>query len=593
MRTEPITDTAIHPCRGCSGQLELTDKVIRHKADWYHAKCFKSVVTEFDRIDEKVFEKKPVQLSHKSQCLFCKDEIEQTENPIKIGKAQYHQICHEMMSPQKHQTAKEKNSQKNHGGAKVDPVIICIMSGIFVMLFVTAYLMLSVVSIIAIAVAMCLSFYHIIDSSHSARRKKIRRVPSYFVFVMIAMPIVFGLAIAYDGYSIWHSIPKSIIVWGLTLTFWSNMVFIPLSAYSKYIESSPLEKTYRPFVSIIIPAYNEEKVIARTIESAISTEYPRREIIAVDDGSTDKTLRILETYKPKIKVIHKENGGKFTALNYGLLYSKGEIIVSVDADTILAPQSITSIVHGFRDKDVGAVAGNIKVRNRTNWITWCQALEYVAGIQIFRRTLDFFNSVAIVPGALGAFRKSFLRRVGNFTGDTLAEDFDATLKILKSGKVVGGRIDSRAYTESPNSISQFYRQRKRWYRGDMQVLSKHRDSLINPKFGTLYKMTYPLMITSMFFTPLAGIVVWAFSIIDIINGGIFFVLQMLAVFIILQHLHAALAVRIEGEDPRLVAFSIFFVIGYKQIIDFLLIKSAIETLLGKKMQWTTVQRQGI
>jgi cellulose synthase/poly-beta-1,6-N-acetylglucosamine synthase-like glycosyltransferase len=587
-----IAQTRKQLCKGCSGQLELSDKVIRRKTDWFHTKCFKPVVTEFDKIGVNLAEN-PAPKGVKLRCLFCRDTIESSENPVKIGKSTYHQICYDITTPQKEQGVKEKKVTRGHKGATVDPVLLCIMAGIFATLFVTAYIMLSVVSIIAIIVAMGLSFYHIIDSSHSARRKKIRRVPSYFVFVMIAMPIVFGVVIAYEGYSIWHSMPKAIIVWGLTLTFWSNMVFIPLSAYSRYIESSPLEKTYKPFVSIIIPAYNEEKVIARTIESAIATDYPRKEIIAIDDGSTDRTLRILETYKPRIKVIHKENGGKFTALNYGLLYSKGEIIVSVDADTILAPQSITAIVHGFRDKDVGAVAGNIKVRNRTNWITWCQALEYVAGIQIFRRTLDFFNSVAIVPGALGAFRKSFLQRVGNFAGDTLAEDFDATLKILKSGKVVGGRIDSRAYTESPNSISQFYRQRKRWYRGDMQVLTKHKDSLVNPKFGTLYKMTYPLMITSMFFTPLAGIVVWTFSIIDIINGGIFFVFQMLAIFITLQHLHAALAVRIEGEDPRLVAFSVFFVMGYKQIIDFLLIKSAIETLLGKKMQWTTVKRQGI
>jgi cellulose synthase/poly-beta-1,6-N-acetylglucosamine synthase-like glycosyltransferase len=313
----------------------------------------------------------------------------------------------------------------------------------------------------------------------------------------------------------------------------------------------------------------------------------------VDDGSTDNTLRILESYKPKIKVIHKENGGKFTALNHGMIYSKGEIIVTVDADTILAPQSISTIVYGFVDKNVGAVAGNIKIRNKTNWLTWCQALEYVAGIQIFRRTLDFFNSVAIVPGALGAFRKSFLNRVGNFTGDTIAEDFDATLKILKSGKVVGGRIDSRAYTEAPESLHQFYRQRKRWYRGDMQVLTKHKDSMLNPKFGTLYKLTFPLMVISMFITPFAGIIVWTFSIIDILSGGIFFVLQMFIIFVILQHLHTALAVRIEGEDPRLIAYSVFFVVGYKQIIDVLLMKSALETLLQKRAVWTTIKRKGI
>jgi cellulose synthase/poly-beta-1,6-N-acetylglucosamine synthase-like glycosyltransferase len=537
---------------------------------------------------EKPKEKTPI------KCDFCKDDIFEEEKTISAKNKIYHEICFEFVldkiKPEKQKISKDGKPQYG----RVDPVLILLMGGIFGMLILTAYLMLSVLSAIAITIGMALSFYHIIDAGRSfSKKNKPRQLPSYFVFVTLIMPIIFGAIIAIDGYEIWYSAPKAIIVWGLALTFWSNMVFVPLSIYSKYKESAPYDNTFRPFVSVIVPAYNEEKVIGRTIESVLAVDYPRMEVIVVNDGSTDKTLQIINTYKPKIKVVDKPNGGKYTALNYGLLYSKGEIIVTIDADTILAPQSITSIVESFKNKNVGAVAGNIKVRNRTNWITWCQALEYVAGIQIFRRTLDFFNSVAIVPGALGAFRKSFLQKVGNFTCDTLAEDFDATLKILKSGLVVAGRINSRAYTESPDSLAQFIRQRKRWYRGDMQVLSKHRNAFMNSKFGTLYKLTFPLMIISMFVTPFAGIIVWTFAVIDILGGGAMFVVQMMIIFIILQHLQAALAVRIEGEDPRLILYSTFFVVGYKQIIDVLLMKSAIETLLGRKAVWTTVKRQGL
>lgn len=645
-----------HICTRCNQRLSFDHRVIRNKNTWYHSDCFKQIhneakhVTEFDKIDESPFVKfktykailksgkkitlikadilseqtyetihsikksnlqvvnttptesasdiseSPRPKLNNKKCSFCKDEILVDEKLINVKDDVYHSVCFEFIvdkvKPQKQKNHSKDKKSKTQG--RVDPVLILLMGGIFGLLLLTAYLMLSFVSAIAISVGMALSFYHIIDAGRSfSNKRKPRQIPSYFIFVTLIMPIIFGVVIAFDGYEIWYSIPKAIIVWGLTLTFWSNLVFVPLSVYSKYKESAPYDNTFRPFVSIIIPAYNEEKVIGRTIESVLAVDYPRREIIVVDDGSTDKTFQIIKSYKPKIKVIHKPNGGKYSALNYGLLYSKGEIIVTIDADTILAPQSVTSIVEGFRDEKVGAVAGNIKVRNRINWITWCQALEYVAGIQIFRRTLDFFNSVAIVPGALGAFRKSSLQKIGNFSGDTLAEDFDATLKILKSGVVVAGRISSRAYTESPDSVQQFMKQRKRWYRGDMQVLAKHRDAMRNSKFGTLYKLTFPLMMISMFVTPFAGILVWTFSIIDILSGGWIFVLQMMAIFIALQHLQAALAVRIEGENPRLILYSTFFVVGYKQIIDALLMKAAIETLFRRKAVWTTIKRQGL
>lgn len=639
-----------HRCAWCETDLALDQRVIRNKGKWYHSGCFSQNKknldrAEFDRLDESFgtivktisASQKPVKTykaiilkqetltiqtanptlekptnhtqseseiriseildaklekTQSVKCDFCEDFIFEEEKFIKAKNKTYHEICFEFVvdkiKPEKQKTDKKKQ----HG--TVDPVLILLMCGIFGMLILTAYLMLSILSAIAISIGMALSFYHIIDAGRSfSKKNKPRQLPSYFVFVTLIMPIIFGAIIAIDGYEVWYSAPKAIIVWGLALTFWSNMVFVPLSIYSKYKESAPYDNTFRPFVSVIVPAYNEEKVIGRTIESVLAVDYPRIEVIVVNDGSTDKTIQIINTYKPRVKVVDKPNGGKYTALNYGLLYSKGEIIVTIDADTILAPQSITSIVESFKNKNVGAVAGNIKVRNRTNWITWCQALEYVAGIQIFRRTLDFFNSVAIVPGALGAFRKSLLQKVGNFTGDTLAEDFDATLKILKSGLVVAGRINSRAYTESPDSLTQFIRQRKRWYRGDMQVLSKHRNAFMNAKFGTLYKLTFPLMIISMFVTPFAGIIVWTFAVVDILGGGAMFVVQMMIIFIILQHLQAALAVRIEGENPRLILYSTFFVVGYKQIIDVLLMKSALETLLGRKAVWTTVKRQGL
>ena len=165
-----------------------------------------------------------------------------------------------------------------------------------------------------------------------------------------------------------------------------------------------------PKISVIIPAYNEEKVVANTIEGLLETKYPNKEIIFVDDGSTDSTLAIASRYKEKIRVLHKENGGKSTALNYGIVYAKGDIVVIVDADTIIGRNSLKEIVKGFEiDEHVAAVAGNIKVRNRMNIITKCQALEYITGIQIVRRAFDIFGSITS-PRSFGCIQKIIFKR---------------------------------------------------------------------------------------------------------------------------------------------------------------------------------------
>lgn len=560
-------------CEICKQELSYKDRVLRDKNYWFHSKCY------LQRISNK--------------CSFCEGEIFPSEKFKVQNRKIFHPKCYEK-AKSKVEGLPISYAKRNHKKTpSYDPVLLLIATGIFSLLIVAAYMMFSPISMIAVAAGMILTFYHLIAAKRFVKAEANSKVPSSFAFSVIVLPFVFAILMAFDGYSLFTSIPKAIIVWGLSMTFWSNMMFIPISIWSRAQETSQNNFNYTPFITVLIPCYNEEKVVSKTIESILAIDYPNKEVIAIDDGSKDNTLKILQTYKSKIKILSKKNSGKASSLNYGVLYAKGDIIIAIDADTVLTPQSIRVLVQGFRNEQVGAVAGNIKVRNRKNWITWCQALEYVAGIQIFRRVLDYFNAIAIVPGALGAFRKSFLQSTGGFSLDNLAEDFDVTLKVLKSGKVVNGKIDSKAYTEAPDTIYQFYRQRKRWYRGDMQVLAKHKNILFNEKFGTAYNLTFPLMLISMFVTPFAGLLVWGVALIDILEGGWLFVVQMLLLFITLQHLQNALAVRIEGEDPKLIAFSTFFVIGYKQIIDAIMLKSAIETFLRRQAKWTTVKRQGI
>jgi len=477
-----------------------------------------------------------------------------------------------------------------------DPVQILLICAIFAILFLAAYLMATKLIMISLAFAGVIILYQMVSAKGNLgdKFKYQKKVVSPFAMIMIALPVVLAFVAAYEGLSIWESPNRIIILWGMTITFWSTLMFVPLAVYSKYREDMVPDPVSFPSLTVLVPAYNEEKVIAQTIEGLIETDYPDKEIIVIDDGSHDKTLEIANRYKSKVKVLHKENGGKASALNYGIAFARGEIIVIVDADTIIGRQALKQITKGFgTDPHVAAVAGNIKVRNRMNWLTWCQALEYVAGIEIIRRAFDFFGSITIVPGALGAFRKTALEEAGSYHKDTLVEDFDATIKVLKSGFVIQGSTTSTAYTEAPQTLHDFYMQRKRWYRGNVQVLTRHMEALFNPRYAFLYKLAFPFMIISMIVLPFAGLSVIIGSILEIINGHGLFVVAIFSLFMLLQCLMSALAVRIDRDDPRLILFSPFLVLGYKQLVDVFLIKAVVESVFRKKATWTSAKRVGV
>jgi peptidoglycan/xylan/chitin deacetylase (PgdA/CDA1 family)/spore germination protein YaaH len=194
-----------------------------------------------------------------------------------------------------------------------------------------------------------------------------------------------------------------------------------------------------PAVSIIVPAYNEEVNAVATIQSLLKTDYPSFEIIFVDDGSKDKTFAVVEAAyasNPLIKILTKPNGGKASALNFGITHAQNDFVVCIDADTQLKTDAVYQLMAYFTDEEIGAVAGTVKVGNETNIITRWQSIEYITAQNMDRRAFDLINSITVVPGAIGAFRKSAIFRAGGFTYDTLAEDCDLTMRILKQGYVV-------------------------------------------------------------------------------------------------------------------------------------------------------------
>jgi cellulose synthase/poly-beta-1,6-N-acetylglucosamine synthase-like glycosyltransferase/spore germination protein YaaH/peptidoglycan/xylan/chitin deacetylase (PgdA/CDA1 family) len=266
---------------------------------------------------------------------------------------------------------------------------------------------------------------------------------------------------------------------------------------------------YRPLVAILIPAYNEEKVIERTIQGALDSDYPNLRVIVIDDGSKDRTLEIAhrtfaaEEADGRVLILTKPNGGKAEALNFGLEHiGDAEFFVGIDADTIIAPDAIIRMVPHFLNPKVAAVAGNAKVGNRVNlWTRW-QALEYITSQNFERRALNTMGAVSVVPGAIGAWRTALVRQAGGYHVDTVAEDADLTMALLRNGYRVEYEDRALAFTEAPTSANALMRQRFRWSFGILQAIFKHKG--VFARKGTLGFVALPNILIFQILLPLVS-----------------------------------------------------------------------------------------
>ena len=215
----------------------------------------------------------------------------------------------------------------------------------------------------------------------------------------------------------------------------------------------------------MIAAYNEAGVIGRTLESILASDYPDLEIIVVDDGSTDGTAKVVEEIalgNPRIRLLVQPNGGKASALDNALSVARGEVCVGFDADTQVVPGAISLLVRHFCNPRVGAVAGNVKVGNQVNVLTCWQAIEYVTTQNLDRRAYGLLNAISVVPGAIGAWRRSAVAEVGGYEPDTLAEDMDLTWRLRRKGWRIVNETEACAYTEAPDTFRTLFKQRFRW-----------------------------------------------------------------------------------------------------------------------------------
>lgn len=395
-----------------------------------------------------------------------------------------------------------------------------------------------------------------------------------------------------------------------------RMVVIGVLAFAQYLRSRRREtahfgEQFQPFVSVIVPAFNEGKVITRTITSIVGSDYENFEVIVVDDGSTDDTYEAAQTAfadNDRVAILRKENGGKAEALNFGWQRAKGEIVIALDADTIFTPATLPALVHRFADERIGAVAGNAKVGNRINIVTKWQALEYVTSQNFDRRAFASLNCITVVPGSVGAWRRSVLETAGGFSTDTLAEDQDLTIQVRKLGYNIGYEEDAIAWTEAPDTLRALAKQRFRWSFGTLQCMWKHKGALLDPRYGSLgfiampnvwifqvfFPLVSPLMDLMFLWTLISALIgtlehqqEYAHTPTDL-NQVIFYY----ALFLAVDWLGAFAAFLMEKrEDKRLLVWLVIQRFGYRQVMYWVMVKSVWKAIRGAVVGWGKLERK--
>lgn len=352
---------------------------------------------------------------------------------------------------------------------------------------------------------------------------------------------------------------------------------------------------YKPLVSVIIPAYNEEKVIAGTIRSILCSNYRALEVVVVDDGSKDATLKVAwqaAKRSRRVRVFSIGGSGKSAAINHGICRAKGEIIVSIDADTMFTPVALGKLVRHFANPAVGAVSGSVKVGNVTNALTRWQSLDYIIGIHIERGAQAFLNAVMIVPGACGAWRKTALLEIGGYSGQTLAEDFDMTLTMHRAGYKVLQDNEAVAYTESPLDLPSLVKQRFRWIFGNTQTFWKHRSMLFRRDYGWLGMYVLPTAIFNLIVPILFVPVVLLVEVENVMAGNYMIILIFFCATILLQLITATAGIILAHEKlTHLLAVPVTRFI-YSPIRSFLLYRSVLRAAKGSHVGWNKLQRSG-
>ncbi len=365
-----------------------------------------------------------------------------------------------------------------------------------------------------------------------------------------------------------------------------------------------------PHVSVIIPAFNEERVIAESVRRVLESEAVTVEVIVADDGSKDGTSAVVaEAFggDSRVRLLTLANGGKAAALNRALTHAGAPIIVALDADTQFEPLTIARLARWFDDPDVGAVAGNAKVGNRVNLVAKWQAVEYVTAQNVERRALARFDAMMVVPGAVGAWRREALDDVGGYPEDTLAEDQDLTIAIQREGWRVAYDVDAVAWTEAPESFKALAKQRYRWAFGTLQCLWKHGRIVLDRRpaglalvgvpqtwlFQILFAAISPLIDLALVVSIIGTVLRvsqhgWAQTQTDVFRMATFWLL-----FTAVDLACGWTAYRLEKREQRFPGFLLLaqrFV--YRQVMYWVVIRAIASAIAGFWVGWGKLERTG-
>jgi len=454
------------------------------------------------------------------------------------------------------------------------------------------------------------SVHELLGKSYADVMPPISRNERLWAMVDSAGFLIFG---AVNSFIVFVFFVGDILMSGRLVLVGSAAIFDRLRRHRT--EMATGESDFHPLVAVLVPAYNEEKVINRTIRSVLDSTYPNLHVIVIDDGSKDRTCEVAraefadEIARGRVTVLRQENGGKAKALNYGLQFVTEEIFVGIDADTLIANDAIAYLVPHFQDARVGAMAGNAKVGNRVNlWTRW-QALEYITSQNFDRRALNTFSAVCVVPGAIGAWRTEAVRHAGGYKLDTVAEDADLTMALLQDGYKVEYEDRSLAYTEAPSTANALMRQRFRWSFGILQAVWKHRSAFARK--GALGYVALPNIVIFQILLPLVS----PFIDIMFVYGALKYLIydkhfhpetadpagfqQLLLfflMFLVIDFIASVIAFSLErrhGRDRRdwwLLGHVWLQRFAYRQLFSIVLFKTLRRAIDGRHFSWDKLER---
>jgi len=395
------------------------------------------------------------------------------------------------------------------------------------------------------------------------------------------------------GFRVYHSIEEflwAFMIVATALVVVRTLIVIWLAARFR---RSPRTNFTEP-ISVVIAAYNEEKLITETLRTLFATDYTGEiEVVVIDDGSTDQTAAELERVarnESRIRLFQQENRGKARALQRGLAAAHNAIVVFLDADTQCQRDTLPRLLEPFADERIGAVSGHAKVGNLRTFIARCQALEYTCGFNLDRRAYNRWQCITVVPGAISAVRKEAINEAGGLSLETLAEDTDLTLSLHRHRQRIVYVPDAIAWTEAPETVPALARQRSRWAYGTLQCLWKHRDMVFNWNYRALGWFSLPsiwfFQIILVAITPMVDLFLLASLPFGVWSAVLPFVITFLAMDVLL----ATLACMLERE-PIVRAWRILPMrLIYRPMLSYCVWKAILRAIKGAWVSWGKLER---